>query len=76
MVSLHLPLCNEPPEMVRETLNALAALDYPNLEVLVIDNNTHDPGLWKPVADLCQILGDRASTSITSTRSRASRPAR
>ena len=59
MVSLHLPICNEPPEMVRETLNALAALDYPNLEVLVIDNNTHDPGMWKPVADLCQILGER-----------------
>jgi len=59
MVSLHLPICNEPPEMVRDTLNALAALDYPNLEVLVIDNNTHDPGLWKPVSDLCQILGPR-----------------
>jgi len=59
MVSLHLPICNEPPEMVRETLSALAALDYPNLEVLVIDNNTHDPGMWKPVSDLCQILGDR-----------------
>jgi hypothetical protein len=59
LVSLHLPLCNEPPEMVRETLDALAALDYPNLEVLVIDNNTVDPGLWKPVADQCQILGPR-----------------
>ncbi|HTO54184.1 MAG TPA: glycosyltransferase [Myxococcota bacterium] len=58
-VSLHLPLCNEPPDMVRDTLNALAALDYPELEVLVIDNNTSDPGLWKPVADMCQILGPR-----------------
>ena len=59
MVSLHLPICNEPPEMVRETLEAFAALDYPNLEVLVIDNNTSDPGLWKPVSDLCQVLGPR-----------------
>jgi exo-beta-1,3-glucanase (GH17 family)/glycosyltransferase involved in cell wall biosynthesis len=58
-VSLHLPLCNEPPDMVRETLNSLAALDYPDLEVLVIDNNTSDPGLWKPVEDMCQILGPR-----------------
>jgi cellulose synthase/poly-beta-1,6-N-acetylglucosamine synthase-like glycosyltransferase len=58
-VSLHLPLCNEPPEMVRETLNSLAALDYPELEVLVIDNNTSDPGLWKPVEDMCAILGPR-----------------
>ncbi len=58
-VSLHLPICNEPPDMVRLTLNSLAALDYPELEVLVIDNNTSDPGLWKPVADACQILGPR-----------------
>ncbi len=27
-VSIHLPICNEPPHMVRQTLDALAALDY------------------------------------------------
>jgi len=32
-VSIHVPICKEPPEMVKETLNSLAALDYPNYEV-------------------------------------------
>ena len=58
-VSLHLPICNEPPEMVCETLDALAALDYPDFEVLVIDNNTTDPTLWEPVAEHCARLGRR-----------------
>ena len=59
MVSIHLPICNEPPEMVRQTLHALAALDYPAFEVLVIDNNTTDPALWEPVAEECARLGQR-----------------
>ncbi|WP_241666770.1 glycosyltransferase [Muricoccus nepalensis] len=58
-VSLHLPICNEPPAMVRETLDALAALDYPDFEVLVVDNNTTDPALWEPVAEHCARLGAR-----------------
>jgi exo-beta-1,3-glucanase (GH17 family)/cellulose synthase/poly-beta-1,6-N-acetylglucosamine synthase-like glycosyltransferase len=58
-VSLHLPICNEPPHMVRQTLDALARLDYPNFEVLVIDNNTMDPALWEPVAEHCARLGER-----------------
>jgi cellulose synthase/poly-beta-1,6-N-acetylglucosamine synthase-like glycosyltransferase len=29
-VSLHLPICNENPHLVRQTLDALAALDYPD----------------------------------------------
>jgi cellulose synthase/poly-beta-1,6-N-acetylglucosamine synthase-like glycosyltransferase len=58
-VSLHLPICNEPPAMVAQTLDALALLDYPNFEVLVIDNNTTDPALWEPVAEQCARLGTR-----------------
>ncbi len=58
-VSIHVPICNEPPQMVRETLDALAGLDYPDFEVLVIDNNTTDPGLWEPVAEHCARLGSR-----------------
>jgi exo-beta-1,3-glucanase (GH17 family)/cellulose synthase/poly-beta-1,6-N-acetylglucosamine synthase-like glycosyltransferase len=58
-VSLHLPICNEPPEMVAQTLNALAQLDYPEFEVLVIDNNTMDPKIWEPVAEQCARLGSR-----------------
>lgn len=58
-VSLHLAIHNEPPEMVRETLNALARLDYPNYEVLVIDNNTVDEAIWRPVEAQCARLGER-----------------
>jgi exo-beta-1,3-glucanase (GH17 family)/cellulose synthase/poly-beta-1,6-N-acetylglucosamine synthase-like glycosyltransferase len=58
-VSIHLPICNEPPHMVRQTLDALARLDYADYEVLVIDNNTMDPALWEPVADHCARLGPK-----------------
>jgi exo-beta-1,3-glucanase (GH17 family)/cellulose synthase/poly-beta-1,6-N-acetylglucosamine synthase-like glycosyltransferase/branched-subunit amino acid transport protein AzlD len=58
-VSIHVPAYNEPPEMMVETLNALAALDYPDFEVLVIDNNTKDPAVWKPVEAHCARLGER-----------------
>ncbi|ORC58759.1 beta-(1-3)-glucosyl transferase [Pseudomonas floridensis] len=57
-VSLLVPCYNEPPEMVKLTLDALQQLDYPNFEVLVIDNNTRDPDVWKPVEKHCRQLGD------------------
>ncbi|MDR2365613.1 MAG: glycosyltransferase [Zoogloeaceae bacterium] len=50
-VSIHLACCNEPPEMVIETLESLARMRYRNFEVLVIDNNTADESLWKPVQE-------------------------
>ncbi|RDD80071.1 glycosyltransferase [Dyella tabacisoli] len=56
-VSIHLACYNEPPEMVIVTLDSLAALDYNNYEVLVIDNNTKDPNVWKPVQEYCEKLG-------------------
>jgi cellulose synthase/poly-beta-1,6-N-acetylglucosamine synthase-like glycosyltransferase len=59
MVSVHVPIYNEPPDMVIETLNALAALDYPLFEVLVVDNNTKDPRVWQPVREHCQNLGSQ-----------------
>lgn len=58
-VSLHLPIHNEPAEMVQATLDSLARLDYPDFEVLVVDNNTADPAAWRPVADYCARLGPR-----------------
>lgn len=58
-VSLHLPICNEPPEMVIETISSLARLDYENFEVLVIDNNTRDPAVWRPVEAHCAKLGEK-----------------
>ncbi|WP_207436441.1 glycosyltransferase, partial [Sabulibacter ruber] len=57
MVSIHVPCYNEPPHMVIQTLDALARLDYPNFEVLLIDNNTKDPAVWKPVEAYCAQLG-------------------
>jgi exo-beta-1,3-glucanase (GH17 family)/cellulose synthase/poly-beta-1,6-N-acetylglucosamine synthase-like glycosyltransferase len=58
-VSVHVPICNEPPHLVRQTLDALARLDYPDFEVIVVDNNTTDPALWEPVAEHCARLGAR-----------------
>lgn len=57
-VSLHVPTYAEPPELVIATLNALAKLQYPNFEVIVIDNNTTDPTLWQPVEAHCHNLGE------------------
>jgi exo-beta-1,3-glucanase (GH17 family)/cellulose synthase/poly-beta-1,6-N-acetylglucosamine synthase-like glycosyltransferase len=59
MVSVHVPAYNEPPDMMIETLNALARLDYPHYEVIVIDNNTKDPAIWQPVEAHCATLGPR-----------------
>jgi cellulose synthase/poly-beta-1,6-N-acetylglucosamine synthase-like glycosyltransferase/exo-beta-1,3-glucanase (GH17 family) len=56
-VSIHLPTYNEPAQMVIETLNALARLDYDNYEVIVLDNNTPDAETWRPVEKHCQVLG-------------------
>ena len=58
-VSIHVPTHDEPPLMVMQTLNALARLDYPNFEVIVLDNNTADDSLWRPVASHCEALGSR-----------------
>ncbi|HZO23033.1 MAG TPA: glycosyltransferase [Steroidobacteraceae bacterium] len=58
-VSIHVPAYNEPPAMLAETLDALARLDYGNYEVLVIDNNTADEAVWRPVEALCARLGER-----------------
>jgi exo-beta-1,3-glucanase (GH17 family)/cellulose synthase/poly-beta-1,6-N-acetylglucosamine synthase-like glycosyltransferase len=58
-VSIHVPAYNEPPAMLIETLDALARLDYPDFEVLVIDNNTRDERVWRPVQAHCASLGER-----------------
>jgi len=58
-ISIHLPAYNEPADMVIETLNSLAELDYPSFEVLVVDNNTPDPRVWLPVQQHCVRLGER-----------------
>jgi len=57
MVSLQVPAYNEPVEVVEATLHGLAGINYPNYEVLVIDNNTPDEATWRPLEALCKELG-------------------
>ncbi|WP_147163443.1 glycosyltransferase family 2 protein [Pararhodospirillum oryzae] len=56
-VSVHIPAYREEPDMLIETLNGIAALDYPNFEVLVIINNTPEPYYWETVKARCEELG-------------------
>src|SRR6266404_5859413 len=49
----------EPPDMLKQTLDAVARLDYPNFECVVIINNTPDPEFWQPIQDHCRTLGER-----------------
>jgi len=58
-VSIHVAICNEPPQLVIETLDSLARLDYPDFAVLVIDNNSRDASTWQPVQAHCGQLGPR-----------------
>ncbi|QAB15362.1 glycosyltransferase family 2 protein [Hydrogenovibrio thermophilus] len=58
-ISVHVPAYNEPPDMMIETLDALSRLDYPSFEVLVIDNNTQNENVWRPVQQHCKKLGTR-----------------
>jgi hypothetical protein len=60
-VALQVPSYNEPIDVVRPTLESLAKMDYPNLIIQVVDNNTTDPDVWKPLEQLCKDLGDRFS---------------
>ena len=57
MVSLQVPAYNEPVEVVEKTLNSLAGLNYPNYEVLVVDNNTPLQATWRPLEEICRRLG-------------------
>ncbi|HEY5280396.1 MAG TPA: glycosyltransferase [Pseudolabrys sp.] len=58
-VSIHIPAYREPPAMLKQTLDALARLDYPNYECVVVVNNTPDPAMWQPIAEHCALLGER-----------------
>jgi cellulose synthase/poly-beta-1,6-N-acetylglucosamine synthase-like glycosyltransferase len=58
-VVLQVPTYAEPPELVLETLAVLAKLDYNNYEVWVIDNNTKDESLWRPLETYCEAHSDR-----------------
>jgi len=58
-VSIHIPAHNEPPEMLKLTLDSVARLEWPALECIVVVNNTPDPALWQPIEAHCLTLGER-----------------
>src|SRR5947207_4563914 len=58
-VSIHIPAYFEPVEMLKQTLDAVSRLDYPNFECVRIINNTPDPAFWQPIQDHCRTLGER-----------------
>jgi exo-beta-1,3-glucanase (GH17 family)/cellulose synthase/poly-beta-1,6-N-acetylglucosamine synthase-like glycosyltransferase len=67
-VSIHLPCCNEPPAMVIATIDSLLALDWPALEIIIVDNNTSDPALWQPVQEhVRQRLQERGKDGAADT---------
>jgi cellulose synthase/poly-beta-1,6-N-acetylglucosamine synthase-like glycosyltransferase len=56
-VSIHIPA--EPPEMLKATLDAVARLNYPNFECVIVINNTPNPAYWEAVEAHAARLGDR-----------------
>ena len=54
MVSLHIAAYNEPPDMLIATIRSVEQIDYPNFELVVIDNNTEDEETWRPVEEYCR----------------------
>src|SRR5262249_30264938 len=53
-ISIHVPACREPPDMLKLTLDSVARLDYPNFECVVVINNTPDPAMWRPIEEHCR----------------------
>ncbi|GAB6184288.1 hypothetical protein JCM13991_20290 [Thermodesulfovibrio hydrogeniphilus] len=58
-VSLHIPIYEEPIDVVKKTLFSLSKLEWPDYEVCVIVNNTKKEEFWKPVKEICEVLGKK-----------------
>lgn len=58
-VSVIVPAYNEPPVLLMRTLDALSRMTHEEFEVLVIDNNTKDPAVWKPIESYVRSLGKK-----------------
>ncbi len=63
-VSVQLPCYAEPPEVVKLTMDRLAAQDYEAFEVLVCDNNTKDEALWRPLEAHCAHLNEKLGREV------------
>ncbi|MEK7580649.1 MAG: glycosyltransferase family 2 protein [Patescibacteria group bacterium] len=57
-VSIHVPSFNEPTDILKNTLKHLSLLEYKNYEVIIVDNNTVDEAVWKPIEKYCRELGN------------------
>ena len=42
--------------MLIRTIEHVVKLDYPNFELIVLENNTKDPAIWKPVEEFVKKL--------------------
>ncbi len=58
-VSIFVPAYNEPPTILMQTLETLSHIKYDRFEVMVIDNNTKDVAVWKPVEVFTRTLGEK-----------------
>ena len=58
-VSIFVPAYNEPPTILMQTLEMISHLKYDHFEVMVIDNNTKDAEVWKPVETFARTLGEK-----------------
>jgi len=54
MVSIHIPRYTEPPDLLIATIKAVEQIDYPDFEIVVMDNNTTDEAVWGPVEEYCR----------------------
>ncbi|MEZ0296148.1 MAG: glycosyltransferase [Candidatus Methylacidiphilales bacterium] len=58
-VLFQVPCYSEPPEVVMATMDELNKMDYPNYQVMIIDNNTKDENLWRPLEAYARKLGPK-----------------
>ena len=57
-VSIHIAICNEPPEIVLDTLKSFRDLNYDNFEVIIISNNSLNQSSWKPIEQYANKYSD------------------
>ncbi len=53
-VSIHFAICDEPAEIVLDTLHSFKDLNYTNFEVIIVSNNTKNLSSWKPIASFAK----------------------
>lgn len=58
-VSIFVPICKEPSEVVRSTLTSLSNLDYENYEVYALVNNTPYDKDVQTIKKICETLGEK-----------------